>query len=930
MKNLALEASAGTGKTYNLSLRFIALVLSKENGEYKNISNILAITFTNKAANEMKERIIGSFISLDEAQNLDKLDFLSKMLNISKDEVLKRQQERKAAFLATELRIYTFDAFFGKILRQFSLNAGLMPDFEIDTKLDYKINENYLKNLDYKELEKLAVFISSTFNNAAGYLEAIKKMSLYDISFLLTPKPDESELWRDFENLKKIAQPNCAPRYQDKFNITKPNQIAQLLFSPTGYKEPQKAINNCPFEKEKLIKSLEDYFIKFKEYKISHFFEYIKEYKKARNKMLKNSNKLDFSDVSLFLYEMLKNGEKKIDINELYFRLDGKISDILIDEFQDTNALQYEIMMPLISEALAGKGQNEDIGSLFYVGDIKQSIYGFRDAQKDIFEHLYKVKFPQQIKNESLDKNYRSDENIVKFIDEKFAAVYEQNHTKYLKQKVASDESGYVEIVSFAGQNCKEELKSFEEVLINRLNFLKEQNIDESDITILCWQNKDIAMIKDLLLGSGFKVASKARELTELRQIKLVLEYLNFALFKSEYSQKLLEQFGFKADEKVKIHINSPEKTLKIIASKLGIDEFEPNMLLLYELAIASKNIYEFFKEIKKTEAKAHIGASEGINIMTVHKSKGLGFEHCIICDNMSPKNNDKNAFLSYFDLAKNSWQITLNDKVLEYLKIDEHIRQKVEQNDKDEQINKQYVAFTRAKHSLIALCANSEHGAYPSYFKPYGTKVKEQKEPVLFLKDEKIGQIKKAEPKAAQKEPLENSKMPVFQKVSRQNVSATPPSKIEFSSLESVYFGKALHYAFEMSGDFSASCVEFGVLASFNKYGAKLENSAFENIKARILNFAKLKEREFSGFKMLKEQEILYNSKLLRLDLLLVNDEKIVIIDYKSSFSAATNSSEQMQNYIKAINEIYAKPTNAYFAVFDGQNNCILKEVML
>lgn len=923
IQNLALQASAGTGKTFNLSLRFIALVLSKEKNE--SISNILAITFTKKAANEMKERIISTFLSLDDNsdESKEKLAFLCDILGLSKDEILKRQREKKPQFLRTELKIYTFDAFFGQILRQFCLNVGLMPDFEIDQNLDALINENYIKSLSDNEIEELASYIKEArFTNVSNYLEAIKKMSLYDISFNAAKKPDESAVLAAFNELKIAAMPKTNVKYQHKFEgLQNAIKIADFVFN--GIKSTTAAINECESQKEKLITELKKYYEDFKKFKISNFFEHIEKYKISRAKSIKKLGKLDFSDVSVFVAKLLKNGEKHFDINELYFRLDSRICDILIDEFQDTNALQYEIMLPLINEALAGKGQNDQIGSLFYVGDVKQSIYAFRDAQKDIFKYLYeKEKLPQKIHTKSLKTNFRSDKNIVKFIDDTFKDIM----SDYEDQSAASKDDGFVDISSFAGMNYKgDEFLGFEEVLIEKIKLLKNKNINDSDITILCWENKDIIYIKEILLNHGFKVASKAKKLTEVKSVKLILAYLQCCLFKSEFYKTYLEQFGKKV-EPLNIAINEPEKTLKQIASKLEI--MDANVFLLYEIALNCKNIYEFLSKIKQDATKAHQASDDGINIMTVHSSKGLGFEHCIVCDNLNYNGLFKEVFLSYFDLDKKEWQITLDDKNLDFLEDEEHrkIKAKVEQIQKDEELNKLYVAFTRAKHSLIVLCAVSAHASYPSYFKFFGGK--EDKKPVLALSDTCFGEIKN-HTKNKRENKSKSIEIQPFEKIERQKIldENTEISAIKPSVLKNIYFGEALHYAFEMSGDFSTDFVDLGVQASFNKYGALLSASAFDDIKARILSFAKLKEREFSGFKMYKEQEILYNSRLLRLDLLLVNDEKIVIIDYKSSLSAAIKSSEQIKNYVKAINEIYAKPVDAFFATFDGQNNCILNE---
>ena len=109
MKNfLALKASAGSGKTFALSVRYIALVLRGE-----NINEIVALTFTKKAANEMKERIIATFLDLQNKKG--ELESVCAELGISLDEAIKRRDERLGVIFQSELKIYTLDAFLSGI-----------------------------------------------------------------------------------------------------------------------------------------------------------------------------------------------------------------------------------------------------------------------------------------------------------------------------------------------------------------------------------------------------------------------------------------------------------------------------------------------------------------------------------------------------------------------------------------------------------------------------------------------------------------------------------------------------------------------------------------------------------------------------------------------------------------------------------------------
>ncbi|EAI0251415.1 AAA family ATPase, partial [Campylobacter jejuni] len=151
---LALEASAGSGKTFALSVRFVALILKGA-----RINEILALTFTKKAANEMQKRIIETFLNLEKENKTSECNELCKLLGKDKEELISLRDAKKEEFLRTELKISTFDAFFGKILRVFALNLGLSSDFTMsEERLD--VREIFLKLLKKDELKDLAYYIN--------------------------------------------------------------------------------------------------------------------------------------------------------------------------------------------------------------------------------------------------------------------------------------------------------------------------------------------------------------------------------------------------------------------------------------------------------------------------------------------------------------------------------------------------------------------------------------------------------------------------------------------------------------------------------------------------------------------------------------------------------------------------------------------------
>ena len=239
----------------------------------------------------------------------------------------------------------------------------------------------------------------------------------------------------------------------------------------------------------------------------------------------------------------------------------------------------------------------------------------------------------------------------------------------------------------------------------------------------------------EYLQSQNIKVASRAKYLINDISVSLVLEYLKFCIFGRSYHGRYLYEYLGQNFAPIKINFDDNASILKLLASRLGLNIYSKNLLKLYEISQNYPNIIDFIYEMQNCNELSLDYEEDGINITTVHKSKGLGFACCIVCDNLSGLNRNNSAFLSDFDLYKNRWEIKLNDKILEFLGDDDFI--KLKQNDeileKQERINALYVALTRAKSNLFILCANNASANKPSYFKAYG---KDGENEILNLSD--------------------------------------------------------------------------------------------------------------------------------------------------------------------------------------------------
>ena len=178
MKNyLALKASAGSGKTFALTVRYISLLLKGAKPK-----EILTLTFTNKAANEMSERIYHTLLNLgnDEA-------YLQEIVNqsgFSKELILEKKEKLVYEFSNATLSIYTIDKFVNKILREFCGYLGISDDFEIKEDDVEALSAKFLENLNLEEFDKLIDF---------QLYEKKKYSSLFDIFKNLVEKNENFE-----------------------------------------------------------------------------------------------------------------------------------------------------------------------------------------------------------------------------------------------------------------------------------------------------------------------------------------------------------------------------------------------------------------------------------------------------------------------------------------------------------------------------------------------------------------------------------------------------------------------------------------------------------------------------------------------------------------------------------------------------------------
>ena len=909
-KYVFVSASAGTGKTFAIVVRYVSLLLS---GAKPN--EILALTFTNKASKEMRDRVFEVLENLDTKAYEQYLIAISEASSLDKEKILSRLSDIKAMVLRSESNILTIDSFLDSILRLFSWYVGLNNDYDILQDNKDKFLEWLFRKSDIKDLES----IIKTSHDINMSLDSILQ-SLYDLyqknihtafdEDFIVDDDLESDILALASKIQThiLLSPDSSSSAKKAVTFT---NVDELLAKTWLIKDSLSQYSY--FKKEKInINILDNVFVKLKE-KIALYMQQIE--KKNLSKLITTSNTIfkhrekykkmqgsvSFDDVTIKVFSLL---QENVDNSFLYFRLDNKITHLLIDEFQDTSRLQFRILEPIIDEILAGEGV-KDIRTLFFVGDVKQSIYRFRGANKNTIEYI-KDKY-HNIFMDSLDTNYRSAKNIIKFSNEVFKGHFDD----FLEVKENKKDDGYVCILS----NDKENL--LESACLQVKELLKE-GIEFNDIGILSFSNQMLINIEDKLVSDipNIKILTETSSmLINNRRVMAIIEYIRYLYFQDEiyaynFSSLISENsFEFELSE---LNINIKKDDIHSIVLKIinHYDLADENSLYFLDLCFGYKDIYSFIYNIDSLDVSIISKSNDGIRLMTIHKSKGLEFKHLILVDNLAKNRNNTDKLIFKQNNMDND-SIFFNQKNREYFdKEYKMIKEENKKLDYEDELNVLYVAITRAKESLYII-QKTEHSKFA----------------LLNLKNQEIG-IKPQAKNNENKEIMSRYKKVSIGKYGKQDDFLEKESV--HSDLSSVYFGNAIHYMLEFT-NFDLSNIDESYNIMLNKYGSLLDETTLNTIKQYV--YLAIENNDFLALikkaSIKKEVQFVYNNKIGIIDLLINNstNDELIIVDYKSSSSEKKDDYiEQMRFYRNSISELFDKKTRS-FLYFLGTNP-LLEEV--
>ncbi|HXB41404.1 MAG TPA: UvrD-helicase domain-containing protein [Bacteroidia bacterium] len=819
------KSSAGSGKTYTLVKEYLKLALADPHRLHSSFKHILAVTFTNKAAAEMKERVLKALFEISTGEKIPLSSDLQKEMQISESDLQARCEELHTNLLHqyADFSVCTIDSFVYRIVRRFSLDLKLPANFSVETdeetplwwaidnlltdmqqneavqKLlkdyaDEKVDEQKNWNIE-NEIFELAKSILVSKKDAAGVglLQQQEINNLVKVKELLKTKTKEVE-----GKLTLLAEK--AFLLIEKNNIS----VNEFYYKDKGLFGYFNKVRDRIYDSEELLKSYvlktitEDVWYTGKtantaidsvKEELRTIFNEIETYREKVSKdyylhtlLLKNINALCVLSELKLLVEQYKTEKNIVFISEfnkaiagfiseepvpyIYERLGDRYKHYLIDEFQDTSALQWLNLLPLVHNSLAE-------GKLcMLVGDGKQSIYRWRGADVEQFANLPRVENKEksvwideqqqalqtQYTEKYLNINRRSCAEVISFNNSLFEYLAGKNLVtpytnvyNHSSQEAASKQGGKISLSFIKEEKDIAEQRVLDDILKHIENSLQNK-YSYTDIAILVRKNKDGNKIANYLLRKSVPVVSSdsllLKNCPEVNFINSFLSWLinhndavsatavigylkeiSFPGIKHETIQKVSSRpFGLNeilASLQIIIEVNhlTSLSLFELCTETLRLFKLESKNPLYLNFFLdevsnfsqrESNSVFAFLAWWKQKSANLSVkipANTNAVKVLTIHSSKGLEFPVVIFpfadwkIDKPENILIDTSKELPSLPVALVKTGSTLKKTVFEEQSIEEEQKQKLDN------LNLLYVACTRAVDELHIIARESSQG---------------------------------------------------------------------------------------------------------------------------------------------------------------------------------------------------------------------------
>ncbi len=470
-----LKASAGTGKTYRLSLEYVASLLQGE-----NFTEIAVMTFTRKATAEIRKRIFKHIADIIEKGEKSKVfaSLVEIYPGLKLNKGLLARKQREMLLNKDQINIFTIDSFINKIFRKVIAPYLDIYEYEIieEDRNEEIIAEVFKKVLDSKkDFQLMENFLrENTERNIDIYLDLIRKILNNRWKFLImeyTPRPqiEAGDMVVNLDECLDLLKEVAAARGEefnedyfvsdfksvmDNYRYLRKKQEKEELIGKHMAQFYKKSFWNGNKLRRKSLAAIKESLEQNYEYFLTELAHYIyneeiipyeKQIYEFSSRIFAIYDHIKFkqksfthNDISNYCYKYLFNKELDLfagtEVSAYFYDLIGsEIKNLFIDEFQDTSILQWKILKPLIDSSQR----------VIAVGDEKQSIYGWRGGEKELFAHLEEILSGE---SETLDVCFRSQQRIINFVNRFFSNLtedWEYGQVNHLPQK----KGGYVEVM---------------------------------------------------------------------------------------------------------------------------------------------------------------------------------------------------------------------------------------------------------------------------------------------------------------------------------------------------------------------------------------------------------------------------------------------------------------------------------------------------
>jgi ATP-dependent helicase/nuclease subunit A len=995
-----LKASAGSGKTHNLTMRFVQFLLS-EKVPRGGLRNMLAITFSNNAATEMKERTLSWLKKLHFGES-EKVKDLLRITSLDPEEM-----NEKAGFLIDEIldsysdfQIRTIDSFMTTVFKASAIDFGYNPDFEVlmtmDSLMEYSFDlfmrgakegtteASFLEDIVDLLHEQKRSGESYLWDPSPALLDEIKKIYRKLSSRGMQPWFEDyseelntvkEDIRSAVERIEKEIESSGLKRhgnssYKTILPLVREGTFPDLIgrgFANPPVSKPQKGSRREQAAYDRVLalwRAAEDLIRRFTVMFVhSRCLPYLKAYQsfsKTVHAVKRQHGKVFIEDINMHLAEYLNSAI----VPDVYFRIGETIFHFLIDEFQDTSPIQWRNLFPLVENSLSQGG------SLFAVGDTKQAIYGFRNADYAIMKGLEKNNpFPSAGHTvRELSVNYRSRKRILEFNEKVFKENLARNAeyreagersglTEYVQNpKEGEEDDGYVE-VSILERNDDE---PFERLRLQELiEALGKRGYDYKDIAVLTQTNEDAVRATTWLNERDIPFISYSS--LDVRRRKVTGEIVGLMNFLDSPTDDLsfgtfilgdiftkalsggnpgadigrLREFCFAQRDNPPLY-KEFQKTFASIWERYFEGLFKAaGFLPVYDLVTEIFALFRVFEYIPEEEAalvkilevvKDFEGGgfnsikdflstaldeesnekwemavprnTNAVQVMTIHKAKGLGFPVVIVL-----LYEVRNRGFEYIVeekggrvcLMKINKPAAACDGTLQDLYEQERMRELVNR------LNSLYVGFTRPERELYVVGVKSRNTAYP----------------FVLLPSDEFPASAVVQKKAEKTSPafITPPPSPLLHRHSQLDF---PAGSEEFITIEEKRRGEFIHrvlFYIDYVKDDNGAGIKESIRRAHEDIRADYSQEKTEAIVRALTGSSETAGyfREAEGRVLKREQEYADSSgRLFRMDRVIIDPDGITVIDYKTGKEkgALEKHRSQMRNYMRILAEVYPGKT--------------------